>query len=149
MKNKIVGAAFIIVFAVILVSTAYSAVKTDPLTEVKSALQNQVAAWNAGDLEKAMGFYWNSPEMLWISKQGIQKGYQPVLEGYRKDFADKSKMGVYSYESLFIDRLSTTSVYYVFKWKIELNGKRLMGGISSQIWKPIGGRWVITSEHAS
>lgn len=120
----------------------------DTLTEVKTALDGQVAAWNAGDLEKAMGFYWNSPEMLWISRAGVEKGYAPVLEGYRKDFSDRSKMGVYSYEALHIEKLSKRSVYYVFRWKIELNGKRMMGGVSSQVWKKIGGRWLITIEHA-
>lgn len=121
----------------------------NPVSDVKTALDGQVAAWNTGDLEKAMGFYWNSPEMLWISRAGVEKGYAPVLEGYRKDFSDRSKMGVYSYEPLNIERLSKRSVYYVFRWKIELNGKKTMGGVSSQVWKKIGGRWLITAEHAS
>lgn len=120
----------------------------DPVTEVKTALDTQVAAWNARDLEKAMSFYWNSPEMLWISRAGVEKGYAPVLEGYQKDFSDRSKMGVYSYEPLHIEKLSKRSVYYAFRWKIELNGKRIMGGVSSQVWKKIGGRWQITAEHA-
>jgi ketosteroid isomerase-like protein len=121
----------------------------NPVTEVRAALDGQVAAWNAGDLEKAMEFYWNSPEMLWIAKSGIEKGYAPVLEGYRKDFSDKAKMGVYSYEPLHIEKLSKRTVYYTFRWKIELNGKKIMGGVSSQVWKKIGGRWLITAEHAS
>jgi len=121
----------------------------NPVSGVKTALDGQVAAWNAGDLEKAMAFYWNSPKMLWVSRAGIEKGYAPVLEGYRKDFSDKAKMGVYTYEPLHIEELSKRSVYYVFRWKIELNGKKLMGGISSQVWKKIGGRWLITAEHAS
>jgi hypothetical protein len=102
---------------------------------VQKALDGQVAAWNAGDLEKAMAFYWNSPELLWINKAGIQKGYQPVLDDFRKSYTDKSTMGTYSYEPLHIETLSANSAYFVFKWKIELNGKRLMGGISSQVWK--------------
>jgi ketosteroid isomerase-like protein len=121
----------------------------NPVTEVRAALAGQVTAWNAGDLEKAMEFYWNSPEMLWIARSGIEKGYAPVLEGYRKDFSDKTKMGVYSYEPLHIEILSKRTVYYVFRWKIELGGKKLMGGVSSQVWKKIGGRWLITAEHAS
>lgn len=121
----------------------------NPVTEVRAALDGQVSAWNAGDLEKAMEFYWNSPEMLWIAKSGIEKGYAPVLEGYRKDFSDKAKMGVYSYEPLHIEKLSKRTVYYTFRWKIELGGKKIMGGVSSQVWKKIGGHWRITSEHAS
>lgn len=140
-------------FAALVLSTPAfpnnSSAKTDPVTAVKAALDTQVAAWNVGDLEKAMTVYWNSPEMLWISRGGIEKGYQPVLDGYRKDFADKTKMGVYSYTPLHIEKLSSRSVYYVFRWKIERDGKRLMGGVSSQVWKKIKGKWLITSEHAS
>jgi hypothetical protein len=120
----------------------------DPVTEVKTALDGQVTAWNTGDLEKAMTFYWNSPEMLWVSRSGIQKGYQPVLEGFRKDFSDKSKMGVYSYEPLHIEQVSDSSVYFVIRWKIVLNDKKIMGGVSSQLWKKINTDWVITAEHA-
>jgi len=54
--------------------------KIDPTTEVIKSLDEQAAAWNNGELEKAMKYYWNSPEMLWVSKAGIMKGYQPVLE---------------------------------------------------------------------
>ena len=121
----------------------------DAMVEVKAALNAQVAAWNAGDLETAMTYYWNSPKMLWISRGGVQKGYQPVLDGYRTDFTGKSKMGIYSYDPLHIERLSKTSVFYVFRWKIELDGKRTMGGISSQVWRRINKKWVIAAEHAS
>ena len=106
--------------------TAHGQDMPNAVIEVKAALNVQVAAWNAGDLESAMIAYWNSPKMLWVSRAGVEKGYQPVLEGYRNDFADKSKMGVYSYEPLHIERLSKASVYYVFRWKIELNGKKTM-----------------------
>jgi hypothetical protein len=116
---------------------------------VRQALQGQVNAWNKGDLENAMSYYWNDTSMLWISRKGIDKGYAPVYAAYLKDFTDRSKMGTYTYEPLYIEVLSGSSVYYVFKWKIELNGKRMMGGTSSQVWKFINNRWVVTSEHAS
>lgn len=138
------------------IQTAFSQTKMDTaiiettaVKEVMKALNGQVEAWNQGNLEQAMTFYWESPEMRWISKAGIDKGYAPVLEMFRKDFSDRSKMGVYTYDPLFIEEVSPEAVYYVFRWKIELNGKRLMGGVSSQLWKKIDEAWVITAEHAS
>lgn len=124
-------------------------IETAAVKEVRKALDGQVQAWNEGKLEEAMTYYWESPEMLWISKNGIDKGYTSVLEMFRKDFSDRSKMGVYTYLPLFIEEVSTEAVYYVFRWKIELQGKQLMGGISSQLWKKLNGNWVITAEHAS
>ncbi|HUH33546.1 MAG TPA: DUF4440 domain-containing protein, partial [Daejeonella sp.] len=108
-----------------------------------------VTAWNNGRLEDAMAYYYNSEDLLWISRAGIDKGYQPILDSYLEDFADRSKMGTYSYDPLHIESISTKSVYYVYRWKIELNGKKLMGGVSSQIWRKQGKRWLIFTEHAS
>lgn len=122
---------------------------TAAVKEVRQALAGQVQAWNQGNLEQAMSFYWESPQMLWISKAGIDKGYAPVLDMFRKDFSDRSKMGVYTYEPLHIEEVSQKAVFFVFRWQIELEGKRLMGSVSSQLWKKIGGNWVISSEHAS
>lgn len=122
---------------------------SDAIQAVQQALDGQVQAWNNGDLGTAMAFYWNSPEMLWISKTGVEKGYQQVLDMFRADFADARRMGIYTYEPLHIEQLSPEAVYYVFRWKIEREGKRLMGGVSSQLWKNVNGSWVATAEHAS
>lgn len=129
--------------------TSFTMPEGAAVQEVKEALEGQIAAWNKGDLETAMSFYWNSPEMLWISKSGTEKGYQQVLDMFRQQYPDRSKMGVYSYEPLHLEQLSEEAVYFVFKWKIELEGKQLMGGLSSQVWKKLNGHWVVTSEHAS
>jgi len=131
------------------VLSSFTMPKGDAVQEVKKALEGQITAWNNGDLETAMTFYWNSPEMLWISKSGTEKGYQEVYDMFLQDFKDRSKMGVYTYEPLHIEQVSKDAVYFVFRWKIELDGKRLMGGVSSQVWKKLDGRWVVTSEHAS
>lgn len=121
----------------------------DATPEVIKALEGQIAAWNQGDLETAMTYYWNSPQMLWVNKNGIDKGYQEVLEMFRQDFSDSSNMGEYTYEPLHIEQVAPEAVYFVFRWKIELNGKRLMGGVSSQVWRLKDSRWLVTSEHAS
>lgn len=139
----ILSVFFLFVFPVSILA------QTKSTDQVTTALDGQVAAWNSGRLEDAMAFYYNSEDLLWISRAGIEKGYQPILESYLKDFADRSQMGTYSYEPLFIESLSSKSVYYVYRWKIELNGKKLMGGVSSQIWKKQHKRWLIFTEHAS
>jgi hypothetical protein len=47
----------------------------DAITEVKQALDEQVEAWNKGELEQAMSYYWESPDMLWISRNGTEQGW--------------------------------------------------------------------------
>ncbi|RIJ36975.1 YybH family protein [Pontibacter oryzae] len=140
---------FLLLMATTILSSAFTLPTGYAVQEVKKALEGQISAWNSGDLETAMTYYWNSPEMLWVSKNGTDKGYQEVYDMFLQDFADRSKMGVYTYEPLHIEQLSNEAVYFVFRWKIALDGKQLMGGVSSQVWKKLNGRWVVTSEHAS
>lgn len=139
----------LLLMATTILSSAFTLPTGNAVQEVKKALEGQISAWNSGDLETAMTFYWNSPDMLWVSKNGTDKGYQEVYDMFLQDFADRSKMGVYTYEPLHIEQVSEEAVYFVFRWKIVLDGKQLMGGVSSQVWKKLNGRWVITSEHAS
>lgn len=139
----LITALFLCIFSVAGIA------QTKVTDQVRAALDGQVSAWNSGKLENAMGFYHNSENLIWVSRAGIERGYQPILESYLKEFADRSKMGTYTYEPLHIEPISAKSVYYVYRWKIELDGKKLMGGVSSQIWKKQGKRWLIFSEHAS
>ncbi|WP_114784262.1 DUF4440 domain-containing protein [Botryobacter ruber] len=121
---------------------------TTATAQVQQALDEQVNAWNAGDLETAMSYYWNSDDMLWISKTGVQRGYQPVLHEFLDDFKDRSRMGTYSYTPLHLEEIAPGIVFFVFSWKIELEGRQLMGTVSSQVWRKVDGRWVAVSEHA-
>jgi len=143
--------ASVFLFAVILlaVSTIPAQTRPDALADVKAALDAQVTAWNAGALDMAMSAYHDSPEMLWVNRGGIRKGFEPVRAAYRRDLGDRSRMGTYSYEPLHIERISRDCVYFVIKWKIELNGRTTMGGVSSLVWKRINRKWVIAAEHAS
>ena len=121
----------------------------NPIEEVRQALDEQVQTWNAGNLEKALSWYWNDPEMLWISRSGISKGFGPARKIFQEAFVNGNRMGTYTYELLSISELSPSTIFYVFKWTIEHHDKRLMGAISSQVWKKLNGQWVITAEHAS
>lgn len=92
------------VFLTFLILPAYSQSKSTD--QVKTALEGQIKAWNSGQLEDAMAYYRDSPDLLWISKAGIEKGYQAIYESYLKDFKDRSTMGTFTYEPLYIEALS-------------------------------------------
>jgi hypothetical protein len=115
----------------------------------RAGLEAQVAAWNRGDLEGALSAYWDSPRLTWVSRSGVQRGLAAFAEGMRADFADRSKMGVYSAEMLDVRDLGPGAGLIVFRWQIARDGKRLMGGVSTQIWRDVGGGWKVAFEHAS
>lgn len=117
-------------------------------TEVVQAMDGMVMAWNNQKLEEALGYYWNSPDLVWINRTGVDKGYQPVFDAYLQDFEDRSRMGNYSYKLLHDEVLGDNAVFTTIEWQITM-GEDTIGGVSSLIWQKIDGRWVITKEHAS
>src|SRR5688500_5768863 len=138
-------------FVIILLSVSWTPAqkKPDVLSEVKAALDEQVAAWNEGTSEKPTSVYHDSPEMLWVNRTGIRKGFEPVRAAYRRDSNSRPSIGTYSYEPLHIERLSPSCVYFVIQWKIDRNGRSAMNGVTSMVWKRVNKKWVIAAEHAS
>ena len=142
--------ALVFLIAILAVSPAAAQKKqADPVTEVQALLDSQVAAWNSGEPDKAMSVYYDSPEMLWVNRTGIRKGYEPIRASYQRAPAQRSRLGTYSYEPLHIEQLSPNCVLFVIKWKVEANGRSTMSGVSSMVWKRIKRKWVIAAELAS
>src|SRR5688572_950718 len=90
--------------------------RADRAGEAQAALGAQVAAWNRGDLEGALTAYWNSPEITWVGKAGVGKGYESFADVMRTDFADRSKMGVYRTEVLDARSVGPDAALLVLRW---------------------------------
>ncbi len=112
-----------------------------PVEQARLAFHRQMAAWNSGNLEGALSAYLNSSEMTWVSKRGVEKGFAPFAEAMRKTGAK----GVYSGEVLHARQLSSKSALIVVRWAITDQGKRLMGGVSTQLWQAGDRGWRIVS----
>jgi hypothetical protein len=119
-----------------------------PVNAARAGLAAQIAAWNRGDLEGALSAYLPSPEMTWVTKSGVQRGFAEFAQGMRTDFSKPADMGTYSAEVLDARNLGDGAVL-VFRWQIVKSGKRLMGGTSTQIWQEVQGSWRAVLEHAS
>ena len=116
-----------------------------PVKQASGAFHRQMEAWNSGNLEGALAAYWNSPEMTWVNKRGVEKGFAAFAEAMRQEGAK----GTYSGQVLHARRLSSRSALIVVRWAITDQGKRLMGGVSTQLWEVRDRRWKIVLEHAS
>jgi hypothetical protein len=67
----------------------------------------------------------------------------------RSGFAAPSSMGHMAVEVLGTRRLGEAATLVTIRWTITRDSKRLMGGISTQLWEPCAGALRITFEHAS
>jgi len=55
------------------------------ITAIRTVLKAQSEAWNRGDIEGYMAGYWRSPETVFISGDSVTRGWQTVLERYKKN----------------------------------------------------------------
>lgn len=136
----------ILVLALLLLATPAVA---GPVDEARKGLEAQVTAWNGDDLEGALVRYWNSPDMVWVNRRGVERGFAPFADAMRTDAAANPDLGEFAVEVLDARDLTADSALLVMRWSITRDGKRLMGGVSTQVWRQVDGLWVIVFEHAS
>jgi hypothetical protein len=130
-----------------LVALSPSVAMANP--DAKAAFEMQIADWNRGDLEAALAAYLNAPEMTWVNRNGVEKGFAAFAASMRAEFERSGQMGTFSGEVLEARELARDLAMIVVKWSIERDGKRLMGGVSTQLWQRFDTGWKIVFEHAS
>ncbi len=102
--------AIAILFASLSLSTstiAQQSNKRGPNEEaIRAVLEAQAAAWNRGDVEAYMDGYDRSPNTEFVGGDSIVRGWQDVLDRYKKRYDTREKMGVLSFSDLEITVLS-------------------------------------------
>jgi uncharacterized protein (TIGR02246 family) len=68
----------------------------DPQKAIQTVLDEQIVAWNRGDLEGFMVGYWNSPDFVYLSNTQVVRGWQTMLDRYRQAFksSGEAQMGM-------------------------------------------------------
>ncbi len=80
---------FALSMAVLLMgSMAFAA---EPKDEVKKILEDQVIAWNKGDVEGYMKGYWQSDDLTFYSGGTATKGWKNTLERYKTNYTVAGK----------------------------------------------------------
>ena len=140
---------FIVVFTFLMFSNLLSAQEVDKdLQQIEQLLYQQQEDWNKGDIDAFMEVYWKSPELQFGGANGITKGWQNTLDGYRKSYPDKATMGALSFDIKDMSRHSRRVVSLTGSWDL----KREIGDIGGHfllIWRKIKGDWVIVVDHTS
>src|ERR1700761_4091346 len=95
---------FLAVIAFVVPSLLFAQSATPEVQAIRAVLDKQVVDWNRGDMEAFASGYKNSPDILFMGSR-ISKGYDQMLEGYRKSFSTREKMGVLSFSGLEVQPL--------------------------------------------
>jgi hypothetical protein len=115
---------------------------------IHKILEQQTISWNQGNIDEFMKGYWKSDSLMFIGKNGIDRGWQKTLSHYKKSYPDSSAMGKLSFDIILVKKLSTEYYYVVGKWMLKRNIGDL-DGYYNLLFKKINGHWFIIVDHSS
>jgi len=116
--------------------------------EVRALLEEQVAAWNRGDIEDFMAGYWKSSATAFVSSNGITRGWQNLLERYRRAYPDRKAMGTLTFSEIEITELSPHAALVLGRWQLERTSDR-PGGVFTLVAQKRPEGWRIIHDHTS
>ena len=126
---------------------AYKPILTDQ-EKIKLIQQYQESAWNNGNIDSFMLYYWNSPELRFISKNGIRKGWQEVYENYKQSNETKGRNGKLTYAVTSLDMINQNNALLIGTWIIRNDNGAYKGNFT--LWvKKINRKWLIILDHTS
>ena len=117
-------------------------------TAIQKVMDDQVAAWNRGDLEGFMDGYWRSEKMTFTSGDEVTRGWQQALDNYRKSYNTKEKMGVLSFSVHELTILSKDSAVVLGSWSLKRE-KDNPHGKFTVVFRKLKEGWRIVMDHTS
>ena len=115
---------------------------------IASVLTEQQAAWNRADVTAFMQGYWNSPELTFAGSGGITRGWEPVLERYRKKYPDRAAMGHLEFSELEMRSVGADAALVLGRWHLTRDAGNL-GGVYSLVFQRFPEGWRIVHDHTS
>jgi len=125
-----------------------------PEESIRNVMKIQSDAWNQGDIDGFMKYYWNNEGLTFVSKRGVSKGWQQVYNNYKKGYPDKSAMGKLTFDKLEFDKMSGTAYMVTGSWYLEYEAvkdvnRENVGGWFTLIFKKLKKDWRIVYDHTS
>lgn len=117
---------------------------------IKFNMQEQEDAWNEGDLEGFMKYYWKSDSLRFIGKSGLNRGWQKTLDNYKKSYKTREEMGTLRFNNKSLDIIGEEAIFVIGEWHLlRRDSLGDLKGMYSLIWEKKEGEWVITTDHSS
>src|SRR6266446_104948 len=117
-------------------------------TAIRAVLDAQAAAWNRGDIESYMDGYDRSPNTEFVGADSITRGWQDVLDRYKKRYDTREKMGTLAFSDLEITMLSSDAALVLGRWRLKRANDEPHGTFTLLFRKRKAG-WRIVHDHSS
>ncbi len=119
----------------------------DSKAEILDILTKQKTAWNQGDIEGFMEYYWRSEDFTFQSGNNRISGWNALLARYKKNYSGEN-MGTLDFTDIVVKALSEKSLLVIGRWQVKRKEETL-GGLFTLViqHKPEG--WRIIHDHTS
>ena len=115
---------------------------------VRAVLDAQVAAWNRGDIDGFMEGYRRGSETTFVSGDTVTRGWQTVLDRYKKSYDSREKMGTLSFLEIEIRPLNRNAAIASGRWQLVRAADTPHGGFTLILRRTREG-WRIIHDHTS
>ena len=151
MRLRIVLAAVLIGVAVLIALRVRGRTAEDHVREaIQKVLDDQVVAWNQGDLDGFMKGYWQSEELTFFSRADARHGWQETYDRYRKRYQGEGKeMGTLRFGGLQIDPAGPKSALVRGQWELTYKDGKKDGGLFTLLLREEPQGWCIVHDHTS
>jgi|SRR5207302_3748227 len=139
---------WLIAFIGFMGARSLAAQDQDAVSEIQNVLRAQQDAWNRGDVDAFMSGYWRSDQTVFASGDEVTRGWQKVLDRYKKKYSDRSKMGTLAFSDLEITPLSDDSAVVLGAWKLDRTNDQPHGRFTL-IFRRFPEGWRIVHDHTS
>ncbi len=119
-----------------------------PEGEIAATLDAQVGAWNRSDVDAFMQGYWKSEKTEFVGSNGVLRGWQAVLDRYRRQYPNRATMGHLTFSDLEITPLAPDAALVLGHWQLEREKDR-PGGVFTLIFRKFPEGWRIIHDHTS
>ena len=135
-------------FCLLPLQTGSRAQEPEPAQAIRQVLKIQQDAWNRGDIPAFLEGYWNSPELSFAGSDGIVRGYQGLMDRYKRSYPDRDAMGQLDFSDLEIRSLGPDNAMVLGHWHLK-RVKGDAGGVFTLIFRRFPMGWRIIHDHTS
>jgi ketosteroid isomerase-like protein len=143
-------ALILILIAVALLGTRKLVLGAESSTDnqIRQLLLMQTDAWNRGDIDSFMAGYWKSQETAFVGANGITRGWQAVLDRYKKNYPDRKAMGRLTFSDLEVQQTCPDAAFVIGEFQLERESDK-PSGIFTLDFRKFPEGWRIIVDHTT
>src|SRR2546423_13237104 len=137
-----------VLFSCAMARSSFETGQSNDESAIRAVLEAQAAAWNRGDIEGYMNGYDRSPNTEFVGGDSITRGWQEVLDRYKKRYDTREKMGTLTFSDLEITMFSRDAALVLGRWRLKRANDEPHGTFTLLFRKRKAG-WRIVHDHSS